>query len=207
MVPTFEDVRDRIAPILSVLHGLLEAGCQSAREFFEDRGHDLDPVLFPCLVRHEFISILTNGEWGKVVDRTKIANNGLALRYRGVHIRILKADFAGDVPPPGKSKPKLAFFGQQLAFAFIEAGEEPDIVNVILLWHTTKNHLLDHLSLACPQGGGSTRGSVRLHWHELLEHPAVTAIPVDGEIVIENDDDLDIAAIPDIDTAAEGEDA
>lgn len=119
-VPGPEETLAQLAPLIPPLDRSIEAAIQEARSFFDGREVNVDPFLFPCLVRYHAKLLLE--EVGQTADYEldDLANNGLYLRFAGYQIRILKSD-NGKLPVPGPSKPKQEFYNQQLKFDFMEA--------------------------------------------------------------------------------------
>ena len=130
-------------------------------------------------------------------------NNGLSLSYRGDHLyvlRILKA-LEGQLPAPGASRARQAFWQQQLLFDYDapSAAELRPSLNLLVLWEADAAYTLRHLWLVCPKVGGLTRESVATVWLTQDPHPNVsrsTSTVSLPEARGEGDDDLAIRGAP-----------
>jgi hypothetical protein len=106
-----------------------------------------------------------------------LPNNGLSLSYRGDHLyvlRLLKAQ-EGQLPAPGASRARQAFWHQQLLFDYDApaAAELRPSLNLLVLWEADAAYTLRRLSLVCPKVGGLTRESVAAYWVAEIPHPTV----------------------------------
>ena len=104
-----------------------------------------------------------------------LPNNGLSLSYRGdllYVLRILKA-LEGQLPAPGASRARQAFWQQQLIFDYAapSAAELRPSLNLLVLWETDAAYTLRRLSLVCPKVGALTRESVAAYWTIEIPHP------------------------------------
>ncbi|HEX7125670.1 MAG TPA: hypothetical protein VF406_07795 [Thermodesulfobacteriota bacterium] len=193
-IPTAEDVLPTIDPLLRAIYAALEAGTQSARDFFDSLGQPIDPSLAPALVRyHAKLYLDSAGHQVSVVEfeREPLANNGLCLHTPAHSIRILKAALNGRPPVPGPSRARIAFYNQQpYLFPFMEEELARAPLNLLVLWDVTPAYALRSLSLVCPKSGDTTRESVDWHWRVALDHPAL-AVPV-SDAGTSPDDDLDM---------------
>jgi hypothetical protein len=173
-IPGPEETLAQLAPLIPPLYRSIEASVQEARNFFDDRGEDIDPFLFPCLVRYHAKLLLEEAGQAADYELDDLANNGLYLRFGGYQIRILKSD-NGKLPVPGTSKPKQEFYSQQLEFDFMNSGPENSqrsLLNLVVLWEVSGLRNLEKLILVCPKAGSTTRDSVEQHWEIQIPHPA-----------------------------------
>lgn len=170
--PPFEEMLDRIAPLIPTLYQALEKAVQEARGFFpadEESGLPVDPFLFPNLFRYYAKLHLDNaGHETEDLGRESLPNNGLLLRYAGLHLRILKASNGG-VPPPGDSDMKQAYYMQHVLPFPLEEGMKPIEWNLLVLWDVTPGYLMKDLTLALPRTGRDSE--VEVHWIGKIPHP------------------------------------
>jgi hypothetical protein len=128
-----------------------------------------------------------------------LPNNGLSLTYRGDHLyvlRILKA-LEGQLPAPGASRARQAFWQQQLLFDYDapSAAELRPSLNLLVLWEADTAYILRRLWLVCPKVGGLTRESVAAYWMTEIPHPNVSRSTAGAhmpEALGDGDDDLAI---------------
>ena len=138
-------------------------------------------------------------EAGEAYAFQTLPNNGLSLSYRGDHLyvlRILKA-LEGQLPAPGASRARQAFWQQQLLFDYDapSAAELRPSLNLLVLWETDAAYTLRRLSMVYPKIGALTRESVAAYWMTEIPHTdvwrpmstaAMPAAPMEGR------DDLEI---------------
>jgi hypothetical protein len=190
-----------LAPLTDRLYEALEGATAISRSYFEDTiGAPVDRPLFPNLVRYHVKRLL--GAKGHEVrdeleyEQQSLPNNGLALRCARYGIRILKAH-DGDLPPPGPSKSKQAFYAQQLELPLVPeeyAHAEPIRLNLIILWDVEWNFSLSRLTLVCPRSGDVTHASVQTYWSVPIPHPGDRASVITPENEFAEElDDLDIS--------------
>jgi hypothetical protein len=195
----------RPRPLWPALYTALEWATQQTRAYFDAEGAPIDRHLAPSLVRYHAKHCLARlghdaqEEAGEAYAFQTLPNNGLSLSYRGDHlyvVRILKA-LEGQLPAPGVSRARQAFWHQQLIFDYAAPSvtELRPSLNLLVLWETDAAYTLRRLSLVCPKVGGLTRESVAAYWMVEIPHPnvwrltsaaAMPKAPVDGE------DDLEI---------------
>jgi hypothetical protein len=194
-IPGPEETLAQLGPLIPPLYRSIEASVQEARNFFDDRGEDIDPFLFPCLVRYHAKLLLEKTGQAADYELDDLANNGLYLRFAGYQIRILKSD-NGRLPVPGPSRPKQEFYNQQLEFDFMNSGSDQshqNLLNLVVLWEVSGLRNLEKLVLVCPKAGSTTRDSVEQHWEIQIPHPAQSQEP--GQLV-ESVEDLEITLKP-----------
>lgn len=205
-VPGPKTVLEDISRLIPVIYDAFEASLNSTREYFEERNQAVDPYLAPSLVRYNTKLYLREaGQTAEdIFDLGTMANNGLLLTYGKYKLRILKAD-DGDIPAPGPSKIKQAFYNQELPFVFSSGTEENDApLNLVLVWDVANDYRLRGLSLVCPKAGNTSRSSVEKHWVWPLAMPIFsTATPDVGGSDAGVPEDLPIEYLAEMD--AEGE--
>jgi len=155
-------------------------------------------------------------EDGEAYAFQTLPNNGLSLSYRRDHLyvlRILKA-LEGQLPAPGASRARQAFWHQQLLFDYDapSAAELRPSLNLLVLWEADAAYILRRLSLVCPKVGALTRESVAAYWSIEIPHPAVSRAPVTAadqtpDVPTETRDDLAIRRRPPAVLTAETRDA
>ena len=111
-------------------------------------------------------------------------------------LRVLKA-LEGQLPAPGVSRARQAFWQQQLLFDYDapSAAELRPSLNLLVLWEADAAYTLRRLWLVCPRVGGLSRESVAAYWLTEIPHPTVwrsTAAEARPEAPVEGSDDLDI---------------
>ena len=125
----------------------------------------------------------------------------MSLSYRGdllYVLRILKA-LEGQLPAPGASRARQAFWQQQMLFDYDapSAAEIRPSLNLLVLWETDAAYTLRRLSLVCPKVGALTRESVAAYWTIEIPHPTVARAPTPAgdyapEAPMDTRDDLEI---------------
>jgi hypothetical protein len=187
-IPSPAHVLHAIAPLWPPLYTALEWATQQTRVYFEAEGAPIDRHLAPSLVRYHAKRCLARlghdaqEEAGEAYAFQTLPNNGLSLSYRGdllYVLRLLKA-LEGQLPAPGVSRARQAFWHQQLIFDYAapSAAEMRPSLNLLVLWETDAAYVLRRLSLVCPKVGALTRESVAAYWTVEIPHPAVARAPV-----------------------------
>jgi hypothetical protein len=182
-IPAPAHVLQALAPLWPPLYTALEWATQQTRAYFETEGAPTDRHLAPSLVRYQAkrylarLGHVTQEEDGEAYAFQTLPNNGLSLSYRGDHLyvlRILKA-LEGQLPAPGASRARQAFWQQQLLFDYDapSAAEVRPSLNLLVLWEANTAYTLRRLWLVCPKVGGLTRESVAADWSIEIPHPAV----------------------------------
>jgi hypothetical protein len=182
-IPAPERVLRALAPVWPSLYTALEWATQQTRAYFDAEGTPIDRHLAPSLVRYQAKRHLAHlghdaqEEEGEAYAFQTLPNNGLSLSYRGdllYVLRILKA-LEGQLPAPGASRARQAFWHQQLIFDYAapSAAELRPSLNLLVLWETDAVYTLRRLSLVCPKVGALTRESVATYWTIEIPHPNV----------------------------------
>lgn len=172
------DVVREVGPLLLLVTEALDFGASKAASFFNGEGELPDRYLHPALVRWNAKRFLRDS--GHVVeeeegdhsdvDSDELANNGILVSYKEFQLRVLKAEEGNLLPVPGRSEAKQAFYSQQLAVRFNDAGDaQPIRMNLVLLWDVDGTQALSRLVLVYPRTGGVTRSSVSEYWRYDLE--------------------------------------
>jgi hypothetical protein len=205
-VPEPNRALDLLWPALAFTHDAVEEASTTARRYHEERQQEMDVVFAAGLVRHEVKDRLRkrglhveDEESGETepLQPQALANNGLCLKYRQRHLRILKSLPGGAVPPPGPSKRRQAFWNQPAASplfdSLVDCSEE--LSNFIVLWMVDWRYLFKGLRLVLPRTGGISVESVETYWDitvpnpiQKMHRPSVT--PEDVAV------DLDIEYMP-----------
>jgi hypothetical protein len=204
-IPAPAQVLHALAALWPPLYTALEWATQQARAYFDAERTPVDRHLAPSLVRYQAKRYLARlghdaqEEDGEAYAFQTLPNNGLSLSYRGDHLyvlRILKA-LEGQLPAPGASRARQAFWQQQMVFDYDapSAAELRPSLNLLVLWETDVVYTLRRLSLVCPKVGALTRESVVAYWSVEIPHPTVwrpTSPALMPEASVEGPDDLDI---------------
>ena len=186
-IPAPEHVLQTLAPVWPPIYTALEWATQQTRAYFDAEGTPIDRHLAPSLVRYQakrYLARLGHAvqeEEGEAYAFQTLPNNGLSLSYRGdllYALRILKA-LDGQLPAPGASRARQAFWHQQLIFDYAapSAAELRPSLNLLVLWETDAAYTLRRLSLVCPKVGALTRESVAVYWTIEIPHPNVGRAP------------------------------
>jgi hypothetical protein len=188
-IPAPAHVLWALAPLWPPLYTALEWATQQARAYFDAEHTPIDRHLAPSLVRYQAKRYLARlGHHAREEDEGEayafqtLPNNGLSLSYRGDHLyvlRLLKA-LDGQLPAPGASRARQAFWHQQLLFDYDapSAAELRPSLNLLVLWEADAAYTLWRLSLVCPKVGALTRESVAAYWSIEIPHPAVARAAV-----------------------------
>jgi hypothetical protein len=183
-IPAPAHVLQALAPVWPPLYTALEWATQQTRAYFDAEGTPIDRHLAPSLVRYQAKRALARlghaaqEEEGEAYAFQTLPNNGLSLSYRGdllYVLRILKA-LEGQLPAPGASRARQAFWQQQMRFDYDapSAAELRPSLNLLVLWETDAAYTLRRLSLVCPKVGALTRESVAAYWTIEIPHPNVS---------------------------------
>ena len=182
-IPAPAHVLQALAPLWPPLYTALEWATQQTRVYFQAEGAPVDRHLAPSLVRYQAKRQLARlghdvqEEEGEGYAFQPLPNNGLSLSYRGdllYVLRVLKA-LEGQLPAPGASRARQAFWHQQLLFDYAapSAAEMRPSLNLLVLWEADAAYTLRRLSLVCPKVGALTRESVAAHWAVEIPHPSL----------------------------------
>lgn len=174
--------------VVPIIWAALEVGTLKAREYFDEKGLEVDSFLFPNLVRFEAkLHLLAAGQ--DVFETEILSNNGLVMRHLEYQLRLLKSDH-GELPTPGHSRRKQAYYSQQLEFFAPLADEPVEMVNLVVLWDVDSNWNLSGLDLVYPKSGGHTKASVSSFWDIPLEHPVISLDSASVTTVDVSDDEF-----------------
>jgi hypothetical protein len=198
------------------LYKALEWATQQTRAYFEAEGVPVDRHLAPSLVRYQAkrhlarLGHTAQEEEGEAYAFQTLPNNGLSLSYRGDHLymlRILNA-LEGQLPAPGTSRARQAFWQQQMRFDYNApaAAELRPSLNLLVLWKADAAYTLRCLSLVCPKVGGLTRESVTAYWTIEIPHPNVwrpTSPAAMPEASVEGRNDLESRVLRGVEASQE----
>jgi hypothetical protein len=157
-------------PLSRLLYDAFEVSSDLACKFFEDQNKDIDPYLFPNLVRYHVKSFLAErAHLIASMSRGELGNNGLALRFAGRFYRIWKVPLPA-FPLAGRTSATLNFLNQwQLPMVFDPASGVMTFSNRTVLWAVDSNYRLSVLHLACPMK--ATRQDSEVYWSVHIPHP------------------------------------
>ncbi len=209
--PGSEQVLEDLRRELALLCESIEAGTQTAREFFEERGWEMDRVLAPHIVRSVVKRVLeATGHRVEEMESESLANNGLLYHCGRYSLRVLKAQ-DGALPAPGPSERRQDFFNQRpsqqriLGWAAASGEEEPRIIHLVVCWDVDHEYELAELYLALPRAGSATKTSVEPEWIVPLNPLGLSGGPAgDGEEPQEEDEDLPIRRKDGRESSADG---
>jgi hypothetical protein len=167
-IPTPAHVLHALAPLWPPLYTALEWATQQTRAYFDAEGTPIDRHLAPSLVRYQAKRSLARlghnaqEDEGEAYAFQTLPNNGLSLSYRGdllYVLRILKA-LEGQLPAPGASRARQAFWHQQLIFDYAapSAAQLRPSLNLLVLWETDAAYTLRRLSAGVSESRGPNPG-------------------------------------------------
>jgi hypothetical protein len=173
----------KLGHIPSTIHEVLDKASTEARFYFESRKLDIDPYLFPSIVRFEAKCLLDNPLYKSIgYQFVVLSNNGLLLIYQHegctYRIRVRKADEDGEMPIQNQSKILKEFCKQPNPFPQFLPGMQPEemgqflspsLLNLFVVWDVDHNYILTSVSLACPDGS-----SGNVHFADEIPHAATT---------------------------------
>ena len=150
-VPSPEDTKARLAWLLPDIYRAFEHGVFKANNYFDAEGIDHEPFSFAALVRlHAKDYLKKKGHENLELERVMLC--GLSLRTEEELIKIWKSDDS-ELPTPGTSVPKAAFYQQSFDFEDRAAdAEDNGVLRLVILWNLSslrKN--LEALWLVCPK--------------------------------------------------------
>lgn len=183
-IPEAERVMDDLSGLFPVVNTALEQGTFQAKEYFKNLNKAIDKFLAPGIVRYHTKMILQRDGREVFEEYVKfqidqIPNNGLCFQYNQYWIRILKSP-NGELPSPGQSKTKQAFYSQkQNLFEFSSSEKvKKGNINLLLTWETDSNYELRNLTLAYPKSVNTITESVEIHWRCEIPKSKLHATPM-----------------------------
>jgi hypothetical protein len=192
-----ERILGLLAPALPTIYEAFESGTARTREFFQqqptERGKQRDPYLAAHLTRYWAGGYLAEKGLAERIDPIWLPNNGVAVRLGPVDVRCLKS-FFGQIPGPGRSEVKRAFYNQVVQQPLFLFGPEQEraaaLVNIIITWDVDARGSLGRLDVHSPASALRSRDSVRCYWTEELIHPALVYEPEEMAVEQEVEEDL-----------------
>ena len=190
-------------PLLRLLYQLIEEGTAVAFSFFDGQPEPTfpDPYLYPAIVRWHITRGLDALDGTSVTyERTELPNNGVEVRYQGQRIKVFKSTPEGELPAPGLSLPRQAFYQPSLF------GEDGESTNLVVMWEVDSSYNLNSVQLVRPSGDGTSWKTGQQEWAVRLPHPASFEAPPtieesgDLDLQYGDEDDLDILDIEDTGT-------
>ena len=188
-----KQVIEELGPLTNVLYERFPQASRIVTPYFRDRGLDINHPTASEMLRFEMKRLLTiSGIQVEDEQRDEdvsvdsfamydLARNGLSGAYAGYAFRIWKSSF-GELPTPGPSLAKQAFYGQQMSLL---PGPDPQNVrpNVAILWRANVNYSAFDLFVSVPKAGGRTRASVEAYFTEPVPDPITLITRLDDEQV------------------------
>jgi hypothetical protein len=158
-----------IVPVFDALqYGLDEAAAEHARRGFQratDRWYFLHSARRSAFERLTALGLALTVDDG---DRSLLNLSGLLVQHGSLMVRILRSPDGDQVPLPGHSEARQAFFHQEP----LPGLESTD--NLVLAWTDEQGVLVDPMRLARPVGGDFRRDSLRLSWEGRLSRDLAT---------------------------------
>lgn len=170
-----------------------EAGTEHGRDFFELFEKPVEVYQFSSTVRWSVRHSLADAG----LQLADLPNNGLNVQFKEYSIRMIKSD-NGELPPPGPSQTKQAFYQQRLPLVIQDAIVRVAHHNVLVAWSVDRNYVLTDLTLYYPRYGDENTSDC--HWSISLPHPEETSSVSDVNSIVWPDfdtDDLEISSIDD----------
>lgn len=190
--PTPDEVANDLAGLWPTLWWAFEVATDSAQQYFDVQGEDVEPCLFASLARYGMRMSLA-AEGFNLLD---LGNNGIQIEYQGYSIKVLKSDDGG-LPAPGPSQAKQDFYQQMFKF-----NEEVDVIlppehyrNLVICWDVDGDYMATHLTLYCPKNGDES--TARALWSRAIPHPGENGARKKHDLSTvepEAEEDLDIRA-------------
>lgn len=189
--------------LLSIrMFAALEHGIERGRAYFGDR--DLDPWLFPHIVRDGVLEQLKDGPTGYSVFRNPMS--GIVLECQGYQVRLFKksGEESEFLYPTGHSQGRKDFYNQeQMILPGMNDLMMPEIVtskpNVAYVWELQGDSV--ELFIVCPDGFDGIWKPGRVRWHIDVQHPAYSMTPDSAFTGLADEDDLPLDLT---ETASEG---
>ncbi len=202
VIPTIEEAKTELMGLFSLMYDAYDVEAfPKARDFFTRNNKEIDNFLINDLIRFHMKQYLLDCGIFAEDDIDPLANNGIALKYKGYHIRVLKADHSY-LPFPSVSDTKKQFYNQQLSFYQILNASEDDLgnrftrPNILILWEPNGNsYSYVTLYIACPKTCGKYPFSMDTHFFGAVKHPATT---VQTDMFADVEDELGIEKKPDL---------
>lgn len=199
-IPSGQDALSDLSGPITSIWSALDSSILEMKEYFDGRDASIDRSLAPNLIRYLVKQrLIAQGQFAEDeelldYEMQNLPNNGLCMEYGRYQLRILKAD-NGELPIPGQSKKRQAFWNQQQLDLY--ADEQPSNtlppVNLIVMWDADNKYNLDSVTLICPKTGGITRDSVSNYWSILVPNPIMQLVPsIPGKA---EEDDIEITPL------------
>jgi hypothetical protein len=177
-IPVAQNVLGKLRHIVPVIYDVLDKAITQAREFFDNRTAEVDPFLFPSLVRYEAKCLFEDPRYRSIgYQFVVLSQNGLLLIYEYdgciYNIRVRKADEDGNLPIQNLSGTLKRFYNQPQPYLPGLSPEDiselvvPARVNLVVVWDVDYSYILSEVFLACPK---SVSGD--LHFADRIEHAA-----------------------------------
>lgn len=190
-IPPLNTMLNELQNFREHLQIYLEEAIRLGTEYFREKDLVVDIYLLNDLIRYHTRRLMKIKagldlfeDWG--IDDT-LANNGLAAKYEGYHVRVFKERGDGLLIP--NSGTKTAFFCQQLE---LEMGIQIPVEfinkrpNVFFLWRLDGNLSLLPLRFVCPRYGEKYRNVTQVYYDEILS----SIIRADIDITKDTNTDL-----------------
>lgn len=178
--------------LLSIrMFAALEHGIEGGRAYFGDR--ELDPWLFPHIVRDKVLEQLKDGPTGYSVYRNPMS--GIVIECQGYQVRLFKksGEESEFLYPPGHSQGRKDFYNQeQMVLPDMSHLMAPEVIaselNVAYVWELQGDSV--ELFLVCPDGFDGIWKPGRVRWHIDIQHPAYSMAPATTLSSSPEEDDL-----------------
>jgi hypothetical protein len=213
MIPTnpkaAQIVLEKLGHVAPTVHEVMDKAITSARGFFEDREIQIDPFLFPSLVRYEARLLFETDKYKAAGYRfTVLSNNGLLLVYEhertNYRIRVRKSDEDGELPMPKNPSKTIVSFCRQpnlrlpgMELEDCEAFVCPDKLSLFIVWEVDAAYGLAKCDLICPEDEFG-----KYYFAEEIPHSATVITPQEEfDRDVQELDDIDIRPLKKTGTA------
>ena len=155
----------------------LEHGVECGRAYFGSR--ELDPWLFPHIVRDKVLEQLKDGPTGYTVSQNPMS--GIVVECQGYQVRLFKksGEDSEFLYPAGHSQGRKDFYNQEQMIlpemSELMAPTTPSKPNVAYVWELQGDGV--ELFLVCPDGFDGIWKPGRVRWHIEIQHPAYSMSP------------------------------
>ncbi len=172
LLPNPESVVAAHRSLLRLTVEAIRRGTIHAQEYADWMDEQIDRALAPAHVRkgaRRYLSAANqNVQNEEEIDYETefLSNLGLSMSAPGIQMRILRSANNDQLPVPGHSHARQAFYQQSFDIAedTLPATADQPIIRLVLHWSTDAEYNLDRVYLGCPKTGALTRESTTSHW-------------------------------------------
>ena len=172
-LPSKEQALEELTDLIAMLYvAFPEIARECVIPYFSTRGRRPNPRLFTDMCRYEVRELLLirgievcDDNDADEIDLRELANNGIEILYRKQWgLKVLRSR-NGEVPGPGDSKRRRAYYAQQIRLS----QSRP---NAVILWDFDPDYTDVSLRLALPREVDSN-GDVSCHYNVPIPRPVL----------------------------------